>query len=102
MRAAALLFFALRATAAVLQGVVLDEETGNPLARTTVTLTPLPGVAASPVTIMTGERGSFSILSVRPGWYVLKTRRRGEAETEAGQMRAGRPGMPFEVLPDAQ
>ncbi|HXJ42714.1 MAG TPA: carboxypeptidase-like regulatory domain-containing protein, partial [Bryobacteraceae bacterium] len=102
MRAAALLFLALRATAAVLQGVVLDEETGNPLARTTVTLTPLPGVAASPVVIMTGDRGAFSILSVRVGWYLLKTSRRGYADTEAGQMRPGRPGMPFEVQPDAQ
>ncbi len=91
---------ALHATviqAAVIQGVVLDEETGNPLARTQVTLTPLPGTQAGTVSIRAGERGGFTILSVRPGWYVLKTSRRGYADAEAGQLRPGRPGMAFEV-----
>jgi hypothetical protein len=97
MRLLAILFLALTARAAVVQGVVLDEETGNPLARTQITLTPLPGTSAGTVSIRTGERGGFTILSVRPGWYVLKTTRRGYAETEAGQLRPGRPGMPFEI-----
>jgi hypothetical protein len=102
MRLLAALLFTLSAHAAVIQGVVLDEETGNPLARTLVTLTPLPGTQAGAVTLHTGERGAFSILSVRTGWYILKTSRRGFADTEAGQLRPGRAGLPFEVTPDTQ
>ena len=36
----------LTAHAAVVEGVILDEESGNPLARTQVSLTPLPGTLA--------------------------------------------------------
>lgn len=106
MRFAVFILLALRASAAVLQGVVTDDETGNALARTTVTLTPLTNskaaTDASTLTIRTGDRGAFSMLSVRPGWYVLKASRQGYADAEAGQLRPGRPGMPFEILPDTQ
>jgi hypothetical protein len=102
MRFLAVIFGALSLQASVIQGLVLDEETGNPLARTLVTLTPLPGTPAGTVALHTGERGSFSILSVRAGWYVLRTSRKGFADSEAGQLRPGRPGLPFEVTPDAQ
>ena len=100
MRLLFIVLMAWRASAAVLQGVVLDEETGNPLARTGVTLTPLPGTQAVTLSIRTGDSGQFSMLSVRPGWYLLRTTRRGYADAEAGQLRAGRPGIPFEVLPE--
>lgn len=106
MRFAVFILLALRASAAVLQGVVTDDDTGNVLARTTVTLTPLatskPAADITPLTIRSGDRGAFSMLSVRPGWYVLKASRKGYADAEAGQLRPGRPGMPFEVLPDTQ
>jgi len=95
-----LLAFSIRA--AVVQGVVLDEETGNPLARTLVTLTPLPGTPAGTIALRAGDRGSFTILSVRAGWYILKTSRRGFADTEAGALRPGRAGLPFEITPDTQ
>ena len=91
MRLALLFFVVGLARGAVLQGVVLDEDTGNPLARTSVTLTPLAGTDARSLTIRTGDRGSFSMLSVRAGWYVLKTSRKGYADAEAGQLRPGRP-----------
>jgi hypothetical protein len=45
------LHLALSLQAAVIQGVVLDEETGNPLARTQVTLTPLPGTQAGTISV---------------------------------------------------
>lgn len=104
-RLSALLLTLLLATpahAAVVEGVVLDEESGNPLARTVVTLIPLPGTPAGIVSIRAGDRGTFTILSVRPGWYVLRTARKGFATAEAGQLRPGRPGMPFEVTADTQ
>ncbi len=86
--------------AAVVEGVVLDDETGNPLARTLVTLTALPGTNADDTHVRTGARGSFVILSVRPGWYVLRATRRGYVPAEAGQSRPGRPGHAFLVADD--
>ena len=88
---------AVCAHAAVVEGVVLDEETGNTLARTQVTLIPLPGTQADETSVRTAARGSFVILNVRPGWYFLRATRRGYVPAEAGQSRAGRPGHAFEV-----
>jgi hypothetical protein len=86
---------AVSVQAAVVQGVVLDDETGYPLARAQITLTPLPGTQATGVAIRSGDRGSFTILSVRPGWYVLRTARLGFAPVEAERMRPGRPRRPL-------
>lgn len=100
MRLLALLLFSVCARAAVVEGVVLDEETGNPLARTQVSLVPLPGTPADATPVRTGARGSFVILSVRPGWYVVRATRRGYAPAESGQSKPGRPGHAFEVADD--
>ena len=97
VRLFALLLLSVCAQAAVVEGVVLDEETGNPLARTEVSLVPLPGTDASVTPVRTGARGSFVILSVLPGWYILRATRRGYAPAESGQLRPGRPGHAFEV-----
>ena len=94
------LLFAVCAHAAVVEGVILDDETGNPLARTNVTLTPLPGTLAQEVTERTGGRGASVILSVRPGWYVLRATRRGYAPSEDGASKPGRLGRAFEVAED--
>jgi len=88
------------ARAAVVEGVVLDEETGFPLARAQVSLIPLPGTKASSTGVSTGPRGSFVILSVLPGWYTIRATRRGYAQGESGQLRPGRPGHAFEVADD--
>ena len=100
MRLFTLLLLAVCARAAVVEGVVLDDETGNPLARTQVSLVPLPGTPANATPVRTGARGSFVILSVAPGWYVLRATRRGYAAAESGQLRPGRPGHAFEVADD--
>jgi hypothetical protein len=100
VRLLVLFLLAVCVRAAVVEGVVLDEETGNPLARTLVTLTALPGTNADDTHVRTGARGSFVILSVRPGWYVLRTTRRGYVPAEAGESRPGRPGHAFLVADD--
>jgi len=87
----------LAAHAAAVEGIVLDDESGNPLARAQVGLMPLPGTDARYITIKASDHGTFKIPDVRPGWYILRTSFRGFADTEAGQLRAGRPGAPFEV-----
>jgi hypothetical protein len=105
VRLLAILLFAICARAAVVEGVVLDEETGSPLARTLVTLVPLPGTKtpaaeADDTRVHTGARGSFIILNVRPGWYVIRATRRGYIPAESGQSKPGRPGHAFEVADD--
>src|SRR5579885_1760765 len=87
----------LCANAAVIQGVVLDDESGSPLARTLVTLQPLAGQDILQATVRAREHGEFSFNHVRPGWYLVRTSRRGFLPAESGQKRAGRPGVPFGI-----
>jgi hypothetical protein len=70
---------ALCADAAVVQGVVLDDETGSPLART----------------VRAREHGEFVFNRIRPGWYLVRASRRGFLPAESSQRRAGRPGIPL-------
>ncbi len=49
-----------------------------------------------------GERDAFAINNVGPGWYVLRCTRKAFVPAEVGQLRPGRPGMPFEITPDSQ
>src|SRR5579884_4208783 len=89
---------ALSARAAAVEGIVLEDESGNPLANAQVGLMPLPGTAARYITLKATQHGTFTISDVHPGWYILRSSFRGFADTEAGQLRAGRPGAPFEVI----
>ena len=89
------------AMAATVQGVVIDEESKSPLARTRVTLAPLPGNPAPAVSVLANERGVYAFSDVQPGWYLIRAMRTGYATAEYGQARPGRPGMPFEVTGDA-
>ena len=83
--------------AATVQGAIFDEETQNPLARTSVTLTPLPGTTAPVVSQLANERGQYIFANVPPGWYLIRTSRIGYSIGEYGQSRPGLPGKPFEV-----
>lgn len=108
MRLLVLLAIVWSARAAVIQGIVLDEESGHPLARTSVTLQPLPGTKAGASLLLkassvrAGERGAFTFSDVAAGWYTLRCTRRGFVAAEVGQLRPGRPGMPFEIAADAR
>jgi hypothetical protein len=98
--AIAVCLLAHSAHAATVQGAIFDEETQNPLARTTVTLTPLPGTTAPVVTQLANEHGQYSFTNVPPGWYLIRTSRIGYAIGEYGQSHPGQPGKPFEVTGD--
>ena len=89
--------FARCAISATVQGAIFDEETSNPLARATVTLTPLPGTTTKVVSQFADERGHYSFTSVAPGWYLIRVSRIGYATGEYGQIRPGLPGKPFQV-----
>jgi hypothetical protein len=97
---AALLALAACANAATVQGVIFDEETTNPIARSQVTLAPLPGTKAGSVTVLADQNGRYTFSSVPPGWYIVRVSRIGFETAEFGQLRPGLPGKPFEVKDD--
>ena len=78
---------ALPAPAAVLQGFVLDAESGRALARTSVTLTPLPGASGlTAQALRTESNGSF-FFGAAPGAYLLTLQREGFAVATHHQAR---------------
>lgn len=80
----AFLALALCGRAAVLQGIVLDFESGRPLARTLVQLRSLQsGNGAAPQTLRTESNGTFFI-GVTPGVYLLTLDREGFATWRYG------------------
>ena len=102
MRCACLLLAAAALVrAGSVQGTIFDEETRNPLARTRMTLMPLPGNKAPELSMPTNDHGVFLFADVAAGWYVLRATRLGYATCEVGQSRPGQPGRPFEVTAGA-
>jgi protocatechuate 3,4-dioxygenase beta subunit len=99
---AVFLLLAACAHAATVQGAIYDEETRNPLARTKVSLIPLPGTPSGTATMLANERGAYAFQGVVPGWYLIRTARPGYAIAEYGQARPGLPGTPIEVSDTGQ
>jgi len=93
----ALVVLAACVKAATVQGVIFDEETANPIARSQVSLVPLPGTKTKSVTVLADDHGRYLFSSVAPGWYIVRVSRIGFETGEFGQLRPGLPGKPFEV-----
>ncbi len=83
--------------AATVQGVIFDEETQNLMARTHVSLVPLPGTSGTNATQLTNDHGQYVFTNVKAGWYLVRASRIGYEKTESGQIRPGLPGTPFEI-----
>ncbi|MGB9454756.1 MAG: carboxypeptidase-like regulatory domain-containing protein [Bryobacteraceae bacterium] len=100
-----LLLLALAASAlhaATIRGVVLENMTGRPLARTRVSLAPVPGSFGPTVTARTSLNGSFEFSPVPAGTYLVSAARTGFAPVEYGQKEfrsAGRPVVVDESTP---
>ena len=83
-----LLFPALAATAlhaAVIRGVVVENQTGKPLMRTVVTLRPMPGTPGGELTARTNAYGIFDFPPVAGGAYLVSAARRNFASIQYGQ-----------------
>jgi len=92
---AAFLATASYAGAALLQGLVLDFESGRALARTSVALTPLPaGSNPVPPAIRSESNGSF-YFNVPAGVYLLTLQREGFAAFRYGAACGTCPGAPI-------
>jgi hypothetical protein len=81
------------AHAAVIRGVVLDQSTSRPLARSMVTVRPVEGVGGKPQSVRANRGGQF-YFRVNAGMYLLSATRDGFAPFQYGQKSwksAGRP-----------
>ena len=71
--------------AAVIRGVVVENQTGKPLPRAVVTLQPMPGTAAEPQTARTNVSGIFEFPPVPAGAYLVSAARRNFYTVMYGQ-----------------
>jgi len=83
-----LLLLALAASAlqaASIRGAVVENMTGRALARTRVTLAPVPGSPGPTLTVRTNLNGNFEFLALPAGTYLIGAARAGFAPVEYGQ-----------------
>src|ERR1700748_1845278 len=89
------------ATAALIQGFVVENQTGHPLARTEVTLTPVPGTAGTAMSVRTTTYGAFSFGGLAPGASLVSPSRKGFATIQYGQKQYKSAGLPV-ILDETQ
>lgn len=91
------------ANAGVVQGVVVEQASGRPMARTRVRLLPVPkpGSEAKPLLVRAGISGHFMFLSVPEGLYVLTAMRDHYFPASFGQRLPGGQGVPVHVTGDS-
>jgi protocatechuate 3,4-dioxygenase beta subunit len=95
-----LLAAALTLDAAVIKGIVLDNMTGRPLARTRVVLESIQSDGAVAQSTSTGSNGQFEFAKLPAGWYLVSAERLGFATVRHGQKRRNSSGAPLRVEAD--
>jgi hypothetical protein len=103
-RALPLLAGALTAAvnAAVVQGVVLENQTGYPMARALVALRAIgPAGVTAFASQQSGRGGQFSFLNVPPGDFILVASREGYHPVAHGQRKPDGQGIPFTLSKDS-
>ena len=103
-RLAGLFVFASTLSAGTIQGVVVENASGRPLARTVVRLEPVAksGGTARPMNTRTSLTGNFTFPTVPPGIYILSSTRDGYFPTAYGQRLPTGHGTPIEVTEDSK
>ena len=96
-----LALFAGALHAAVVRGLVVDNYSGRPLARTLVRLKSIEGYAAANLSVRTDRLGVFTFPPVATGAYLLTAARPGFAPMQFGQKAWNAPGVPIFLQPDA-
>jgi hypothetical protein len=90
--------------AGVIQGVVLENASGRPMARTMVRLDPVPhsgGGEARPLTTRSGRSGHFVFSAVQPGLYLLAAVNDGYFPAAYGQRLPIGRGTPIQVTAES-
>jgi hypothetical protein len=87
--------------AAVIRGTVVENRTGQPLSRATVTLEPVPGSAGAKMTAHTNRFGFFEFAGEPAGIYLLQASRMAFFPAQYGQKRWNSSGTPL-VLTESE
>jgi protocatechuate 3,4-dioxygenase beta subunit len=86
------------AAAAIIQGSVVDNKTGRPVARARVSIESVNGASfGGPGTVLSDSNGRFSFTGLPAGGYLLRATRSGFAETRYGQRAFKGAGTPIVV-----
>ncbi len=80
--------------AAVIRGLVVEHQTGRPLARTLVVAQPVAGTAGGPQAVRTNTYGIFEFPPVAAGAYLVTATRTGFAPAQYGQKSWRSSGLP--------
>ena len=89
------------ASAALIRGNVVENQSGKPLARAVVTLTPVQGTPGGAQSVHTNGYGTFSFESLAGGGYVIRVSKLGFMPMEYGQKQWNSAGRPVFVTSDA-
>ena len=90
------------ACAGVISGVVLEHQSGKPLARTLIRVQAIPGQRSMPLMeVRAGRTGQFTFPSVPDGLYLITTQREGFYPGAYGQRRPTGFGTPVLVTADS-
>jgi hypothetical protein len=80
--------------AAIIKGSVVENQTGKALARTLVSIQPLPGSAGPTGTVRTNSYGMFEFVDLPAGAYLIHAARRGFMTAQYGQKNWRAAGQP--------
>jgi hypothetical protein len=86
--------------AAIIKGSVVENQTGKALARTLVSIQPVPGSAGPSGTVRTNIYGMFEFLDLPAGAYLIHAARRGFMPAQYGQKNWRAAGQPVVVEQD--
>ena len=81
----------------VIRGRITSLDTGKPLRRAQVRLTPETNFLSDPRTASTSADGRYEFRDVAPGRYTLRVERSGYLALTYGQRRPGEQGQPLEI-----
>src|ERR1039457_7261311 len=81
--------------AAIIKGSVVENQTGKALARTLVSIQPLPGSAGPTGTVRTNSYGMFEFIDLPAGAYLINAARRGFMPAQYGQKNWRAAGQPI-------
>jgi hypothetical protein len=96
-----ILLYAFSANAAIIQGTIVEAQTGRPLSRTQVTAAPIAGSAGTAKSVRTNAYGAFELEGLAAGAYLVTASRRSFATTQYGQKQWKSAGLPI-VLEEPQ
>lgn len=87
--------------AATIRGIVVENQTAHPLARTLVVAAPVTGTTGAAQSVRTNQYGAFTFENIPAGAYLVSAARKGFAPIQYGQKQFKSAGLPV-ILEDNQ